>query len=133
MNPVTVSIVLDPDFGDRVAKVAALGPVWMTASVANRAAAEGYWARKTPDAHEVTYWSEPRTGATEEEWLGILDNIEVHHGEPWAGSGIAALEVYGVAPDEGARTALLEYGYEITNARPDGFTAKRLSDDQHSP
>jgi hypothetical protein len=128
MIPVTVSIVLDPDFGDRVAQVAAIGPVWVTDSVANRAAVEEYWARKTPNAHQVTCWSEPRTGTTEEEWLGILDNIEVHHGEPWAGPGIAALEVYGVAPDEVARAALQEYGYEVTRSRSDGFTAKRLSD-----
>lgn len=128
MKPVIVSIVLDPDFGDRVEQVAAIGPVWMTASGANRAAVEEYWATKTPDAHDVTYWSEPRTGATEEEWLGILDTIEMHHGEPWAGPGIAGLEVYGVALGEGARAALQECGYEITNARSDGFTAKRRRD-----
>ena len=128
MTPVIVSIVFNPDFGDRVAQLAAIGPVWVSGSVANRAAVEGYWARKTPDAHQVTCWSVPRTGATEEEWLGILDNIEVHHGEPWAGPGIAALEVYGVVPDEAVRTALEEYGYEVRESRPDGFTATRISD-----
>jgi hypothetical protein len=128
MNPVTVSIVLDPNFGDRLTQLAAIGPVWVTASITNRDAAEGYWARQTPDAHQVTCWSEPRTGASEEEWLGILENIEVHHGEPWAGPGIAALEVYGVAPDEKARTALEEYGYAVSASRPDGFTARRLRD-----
>ena len=82
MEPVIVSIVLDPDFGDRIEQIAAIGPVWMTSSAANRAAVEKYWATKIPGAHDVTYWSEPRTGATEDEWLGILDNIEVHHSEP---------------------------------------------------
>ena len=84
MNHVTVSVVLDPDFADRVEQVAAIGPVWMTSSIA-KAAVEKYRARKAPDAHDVNCWSKPRTGATEEEWLGILDNIEVHHGEPWVG------------------------------------------------
>jgi hypothetical protein len=124
MEPVIVSIVLDPDFGDQVVQIAADGPVWITSSAANRSAVEKYWASKSPGAHDVTYWSEPRTGATEDEWLGILGDIELHHSNP----GVAGLEVYGAAPGDGAAAALREYGYEIGELWPGGFAARRDSD-----
>lgn len=93
---VTIAIVLDPSFGERISEVAAHGPVWLTSSPINRAAVEHHWKTAPDTGHAVTYWSEPRTGATEQEWLGILDDLELHHSEPWAGPGIAGIQVFGV-------------------------------------
>jgi hypothetical protein len=126
-EPVTIFVVLDPEYGDRINDVASQGPVWLTSSDMNRAAVERYWKTSPRDAHGVTYWSEPRTGATEEEWLGILDSLEVHHSEPWAGPGIAGLEVIGAFASPQAQVALSEYGYEITASTPVGFSARRTA------
>ena len=126
MEPQTIAVVLDPDYGERLFQLAQIGPVWLTASETNRAAAEKYWRSKGDSSNEVTYWSAPRTGATEEEWLDILDLLELHHSKDWAGPGIAKIVVVGAPPTSGALAALKEFGYGDLTALPDGFEAVRL-------
>jgi hypothetical protein len=123
----TITVVLDPECGDGIFDFAQRGPVWATGSDANRAAIEKHWKSMTDESNDVTYWSTPRTGATEEEWLGILDTLEVHHTEAWAGPGIAAVEVVGAELTEGARAALREFGYEPAEILPNGFRAVRAN------
>jgi hypothetical protein len=122
---VTVSVVLDPAFAERILPLAIDGPVWVTQSAINRAVVESYWKTAPPNAHTVTYWSEPRTGSTEQEWLGILDDLELHHSEDWAGPGIAQLRVFGAALSPAAEAALREFGYSDARTTPDGFVASR--------
>lgn len=122
---VTVSVVLDPAFGERILPLASEGPVWVTSSEMNRSAIEHYWKNAPSDAHTVTYWSEPRTGTTEEEWLGILDDLELHHSEGWSGPGIAQLRIFGAPLSPSAQAALLEFGYSEARSTPEGFTASR--------
>jgi len=126
-DPETITVVLDSECGDDIFKFAQRGPVWVTHSDSNRAAVEKYWKTKSGDANEVTIWSTVRTGETEEEWLGILDDLELHHGEPWAGPGIAAIEVVGTELTAEARTALRECGYEPAEILPNGFRAVRAN------
>lgn len=89
-------------------------------------AVEKHWAGGR-GPFSVTYWSEPRTGASEEEWVGILDTLEVHHGEPWAGPGIAAIEVVGVTITPAAEAALQEFGFTVERSDPNGFCAVRAA------
>src|SRR5438270_13732752 len=126
-RPEIITVVLDPECGEAIFEFAQRGPVWATGSAANRAAIEKYWKTKTDGSNDVTYWSTPRIGATEEEWLGIFDTLEVHHGEAWAGPGIAAVEVVGAELTEGARAALREFGYEPAEILPNGFRAVHMS------
>jgi len=122
--PETVTVVLDPECGDGIFKFAQRGPVWVTHSVANRAAVEKYWKTTSDDANEVTCWSTQVGGGSEESWLGILDDLERHHGE-FAGPGIAAIEVLGAELTAEARSALRECGYEPAEILPNGFRAVR--------
>jgi hypothetical protein len=124
-TPVTVSAILDPAFGERIAALACDGPVWVTPSELNRAAVENYWKSREPNAHSVTYWSTPRTGDTEEEWLGILDDLELHHSRDWAGPGIARVRVVGAPLTTAAENALGEFGYSVVSTTPFGFVASR--------
>jgi hypothetical protein len=123
LEPITV--VLDPECGDGIFEYAQRGPVWVTHSDANRAAVEKYWKSKSFDANEVSIWSSPR-GNSEESWLGILDDLERHHGE-FAGAGIAAIEVVGAELTAEAREALRECGYEPAEKLPSGFRAVRAN------
>jgi hypothetical protein len=100
----TITVVLDTECGDGIFEYAQRGPVWVTHSAANRAAVEKYWTSKSVDANEVSVWSSPR-GDSEESWLGILDDLERHHGE-FAGPGIASIEVVGAELTAEAREAL---------------------------
>jgi hypothetical protein len=122
--PETIFILLDPDTGTMLNEYAACGPVWITQSPENRQAAEAYWASKSESDHSVTIWSEPRSGESEEEWLGILDDIELHHGEAWSGPGVEAIEVRGVSLSDHAAAAFREFGYEVSETRGDGFRAR---------
>jgi hypothetical protein len=124
-EPVTIAVVLDPNFGERLSELAAQGPVWITSSPINRAAVEHHWKTAPSGGHAVTYWSEPRSGETEEEWLGILDNLELHHSEPWAGPGIAGILVIGVPLTQAAESALHEFEYTVTSSEPNSFRAVR--------
>ena len=109
---------------NRLSEVVDTGPVWLTASAINRSAVENYWRTTGPGAQPVTYWSEPRTGSTEEEWLGIIDDLELHHSEAWSGPGIAAIHVIGAPLTEQARNAFREFAYQITQA--DGLTFRAI-------
>src|ERR1051326_3916964 len=125
---VTITVVLDPNFGDRVFEAAVSGPVWVTPSAANRLSVEQYWRKHANGAGvSVTYWSEPRTGATEEEWLGILDDLELHHSEDCAGPGIATIHVIGASLSAAAAAALREFGYHVGDSQPDSFWATRMA------
>jgi hypothetical protein len=125
MKPETISVVLDPEYGVKVFDLAERGPVWITPSPTNRAAAEQYWATKSDTSNMVTIWSDPRVGATEEEWLSILDDLQLHHGEEWSGPGIAGVEVLGASLTAPAESALREFGYERAENTPSGFRAVR--------
>jgi hypothetical protein len=125
-RPKTITVVLDPECGDGIFEFAQRGPVWVTHSVANRAATEKYWKTKSDDANEVTIWSTTVSGGSEESWLGILDDLDRHHGE-FAGPGIAAIEVVGAVLTAEARAALRECGYEPAEILPNGFRAVRAN------
>jgi hypothetical protein len=70
-------------------------------------------------------WSAPRTGSTEAEWLGILQDIEMHHGEYAHDPVVTKLRIIGVAPEPHSVAALREYGYDRIELQPGGFTASR--------
>jgi hypothetical protein len=120
-DPLTVTIILDPEYGERLREAALSGPVWIGASATNRSAVENYWRVSDTDRNPVTYWSEPRTGKTTEEWLGILDDLELHHPD------IAAIHVIGAALSEAAQSALREFGYQVTESGDREFRAMRVT------
>jgi hypothetical protein len=124
-SPVTVSVVLDPGFGARIEELTSAGPVWVTASEANGAAVRACWAKTRPEHNMVTIWSEPRNGQSAEEWLGILDDLDLHHSRDWAGPGIATLQVIGCPLNDAASAALQEFGYTVRSVSACGFTAYR--------
>jgi hypothetical protein len=131
-KPVTIAVVLDPNFGERLSELAAQGPVWITSSPINQAAVEHHWKTASGDWHSVTYWSQPRTGETEQQWLGILDDLEIHHSAPWAGPGIAGIQVIGAPLTKAAESALHEFEYTITSSGPNSFRAIRTLPGQPS-
>jgi len=124
-SPETITVVLDPECGDGIFEFAQRGPVWVTHSHANRAAVEKYWQTKRGEANAVTIWSWAEMDGSEESWLGILEELERHHGE-FAGPGIAAIEVVGADLTADAQAALRECGYEPAEILPNGFRAIRM-------
>jgi hypothetical protein len=48
MGNLTLTIVVDPEFGDRLSEPAEHGPVWLAQTPTNRAAAVRWWNAHSP-------------------------------------------------------------------------------------
>jgi len=123
-----VAIVLDPDSAERILDVGQRMDVWISPSAENRQAAARLrkLLENDPDAPVVTLWSQPRTGASEEEWLGILQTIEMHHGEYAAEKPVTELHVFGASPEPHVVAALHALGYtRVAIGDDSSFTASR--------
>jgi hypothetical protein len=124
-----VAIVVDAAFGARLAALAERVHVWIRSSPANLAAAESVWRSRTNlpsslDAGARTFTC--AAGASPEEaLLGVLESVDLHHGEyshdpPWS-----VLEVLGCAPTAAVEVAAAEYGARVEPGPPAHFEIVR--------
>jgi len=104
----TVVIVLDPAFGDRILEVGRHHDIWIAPSDVNRDAANRLRKLVENDAEKplVSVWTNPLTGGNEAEWFGILQNIDMHHGEYAHNPVVTRLRFIGVAPESHVVAAL---------------------------
>lgn len=123
-----VAVVVDRDFGERLLRLAQRVHVWVCATPPNRRFAEEYWQAVPESSLErgVTAFDVSESDSPEEMLLGVLPNVERHHGEhshtpPWE-----TLEVFGVAATPAIREALGGFGVGDYVATPDGFRCKRF-------
>jgi hypothetical protein len=115
-----VIVILDPRFGEKIFDIPTRHPVWIAGSEMNRAAA----GELHPDT-DVTTWSHPFEAITEDDWLGILEVLDRHHG-PLAGEPpVDRLLVYGPAVTPAITAALREYEFPVVLPTPAGFLALR--------
>jgi hypothetical protein len=84
-----VAIVADPDF-EPLTALAKRVHVWLAATSANRARAEAYWRANPQKSLEqgVTTFKVRATDSPEQMVLGVLGDVDLHHGEyshtpPW--------------------------------------------------
>jgi hypothetical protein len=121
----TVMVVLDTRFGERVWEIAGRHPIWVVGSEVNKAAVEQMRKAKEPGEMDVTLWSNEFELVTEQDWLGILDVVDMHHGEFASNPPMNKLSVYGVALSLSVAAALRSYGFEAVIATASGFIALR--------
>src|SRR6185312_2885327 len=81
MNKVT--LVLVPDFGDRLASFAAISHVWVIDTPANHTAASEYWAQNPKSGVErgITTFKYSEGESRWESCLNMLATIDLHHDE----------------------------------------------------
>jgi hypothetical protein len=90
---VSVGVVVDADFGDRLLNLATRMPVWVAATPPNRAAAERVRAT-LPDSDVTTFTVDP--AGTPDAWcIAELETIELHHGEHSEKPAYSVLETFG--------------------------------------
>jgi len=123
--PNTVTIVVDPEFGERLCAVAKETPVWIVDTPLNRAAVEVAW---NPEQHlpngVTTFRVEPNS--TPEEWCAkILGTVDLHHGEYSQDPPYAVVEVIGTPLTNRLRQAFSEYELNAFAERVSGFRASR--------
>jgi hypothetical protein len=119
----TVLIVVDPDFGDRLSSLADKMPVWIADTPPNRTMAESSW--KGGNANITTFRV---VGDDPGEWCQlIIPQVLLHHGENSQFPPIDSIEVFGTSSTKSLRDAFSKHGFTISSKRPDGFRATRGS------
>lgn len=126
-------IVVDPDYGERLETAPLDAPVWVVATQTNRNACESLWKRYPHSDHRekgaVTCYEttnpEDRLGSL----LGILPDLETHHGE-MTGAELELpkgfiIKVIGLAITDHVTDALEESGFTSFIEMPEGFQVSK--------
>ena len=129
-TPYRVKIVLDPNFGERLAALPVNEPVWIIDSTANTPIALQAWKMR-PNRNDhltgITTFKPVAAFDPEEELLAQLAPIDLHHGNYSADPAYSLLEVIGCAASDRIRAALAEFGFEVQESSANGFTATHAS------
>jgi len=122
----TVVIVVIPDVGDALDELTLRGPVWLAATDENRVTAHRV-RQRYPERSITTFTISPGM-PPESQVLGVLPDVELHHGPssqvpPWD-----RLEIQGTSITSALRSALEEFGATSFRDVAGGFQAVRSSD-----
>jgi GNAT superfamily N-acetyltransferase len=125
----SVSIVVDPVFGERLAAVAAHSPVWIADTPTNRPAAERSWLDRTQGRRIDVTTFKVVEGESLESWcFNILPTVALHFGayddNP---SSYEAVDVFGVPPSPPLIELLATTGHTMIRNFPRGFRASRTA------
>jgi hypothetical protein len=125
--PNTVTIVVDPEYGDRLNAEAKETPVWIVDTPVNRAAAEVVRAQNPGQRHQsaVTTFRIERNSTPEEWCANILGAVDLHHGEYSHDPPYVVVEVIGALLTVRLRQAFSEYQLNAFVERAAGFQASR--------
>jgi hypothetical protein len=128
-NNYVIALVVDANFGDRLGEVARRFDVWVVPSSENRKAVEKLREEKAEGklGLQISMWSNPIDVSLESAWLGMLNDIELHHGEYSHHPPVSELEVVGTEANHAARVALLAYGYSQITPTKSGFRARKVA------
>ena len=125
-RPHAVALVVDPEFGERLADLSRRIHVWVLGTPTNRRVAERVW-REARGVHSlesgITIFKDSVDAAADEIVGRQLPTIDLHHGAyshspPWS-----VLEVYGAPPSPALRAVLGEYGFTDVRATAEGLVA----------
>lgn len=119
-----VYLIVDPDYGERLADLPPGEPVWIADTAFNKPAIQRVWSQKREGI--TSFEVVPNT--TPEDWLiAILDQVELHHGEYSQIPPYSALQVIGTGLSERLRAELESYGFGRFEDQPDGFLARKIT------
>jgi hypothetical protein len=123
---VSVHIVVDSSFGDRLAELPIEESIWVVDSFRNRPAILRVRKERAAGSHFTSITAFDPAGATAEEiLLAQLDTIDLHHGELSADAPWNTAIVYGVKLTPTLREAFRLIGFEEFIPTTDGFVARR--------
>jgi hypothetical protein len=126
-------VVVGPDFGERLEKVAQFAPTWVVATPGNENAYQRLWkAHPHADHREIgaiTCFRVSDPGDRVANLLDILPQTEQHHGEfqddQFSYPNGFVLEVIGLTLTDAVTIGLREFGFSSFVETPGGFQAHR--------
>jgi hypothetical protein len=122
-----VTLVLDPDYGDKLSLLAEVSHVWVIDTPANRTAASIYWSQnpKSDTEQGITTFKSFENEAGAESCLKMLDTIDLHHGKYSSHPPYSVFEVIGSPLTKPIKSALEGLGFTTFEAMAEGFRARR--------
>jgi hypothetical protein len=125
--PYKVYVVVDREFGEKLAELEPSEPVWIVDTPTNKPVAQRFWSERPGESHliGITTFNDLSTLSPEEMLLDHLDTIELHHGSHSADPPYTVIEVFGTQLTPNAKNVLSEYGFNTFHVTSMGFTASR--------
>lgn len=122
-----VILVLVPDYGDRLASLAATSHVWVIDTPVNRRAASEYWLQhpKSDVERGITTFKSRKDESPWESCLKMLDTIDLHHGSYSSNPPYSVLEVIGTPLTKTVKSAVAALGFTRFEKMVEGFRASR--------
>jgi hypothetical protein len=124
-------VIVDPDYGDGLETIAQSAPVWVVDTKRNKKACERLWRISPLADHRtkgaVTSYKSQNSADRLSSFLGIMPQLETHHGE-LAANELAfpqafVLGVIGLQMDGEVTTALRQHGFRSFIKTSEGFEA----------
>jgi hypothetical protein len=125
--PYRVCVVVDREFGERLAKLAVGLPVWIVSTSLNRAVAERLSKEDKEKSHlkGITVFNDQKASSPEDLLISQIQTIDLHHGSYSANPPYTVLDVIGTPLSAKIRAVLSEYGFGQFDDNPLGFCAVR--------
>ena len=126
-DPYKVLVVVDRDFGEKLAALEAGVPVWIVDTPANKPVAVRLWAERKAADHltGITTFTSVGVSSPEEMLLNELDTVDLHHGPHSANPPYTILQVIGARLTNQITAELSSYGFDEFHETADGFLARR--------
>ena len=122
-----VALVVDPCFGVGLEELARGMHVWAVRSADNERVVRRIWENDDgarPLETGVTLFDSPDE-TPEEACKGIIETVELHHGEYSHNPAVTAIEVFGVQPTRSIREEFAAHRFDEVTASGDSFVASR--------
>jgi hypothetical protein len=122
---ISLAVVLDPEFGERMQSLVERMPIWAINSTTNQAAAEWIWEKAEGTRKRITLFDVPDFPLDTQEFIGVLASIDAERSKNGA-APVRDLEVIGMELFPDLNGALLEFGFEKVETTVSGFKATGL-------
>lgn len=125
--PYKVYVVVEREFGEKLAKLPAGAPIWIVNTPTNRAVAERLWKERKQQGHltGITTFNDLKASSEEDLLVSELDTIDLHHGSYSANPPYTVIEVLGAPLSDRVKAELAEYGFDEFHPNTAGFSAVR--------
>jgi hypothetical protein len=122
-----VCLVVDANYGERVRSLPADVPAWIADTPINHPIIQNFWAARPAGGAGITSFKVAPEKTPEDWLLGIMDALELHHGEHSQTPPYSVLRVVGTALTPRLKSEFDANGFERYEDVPDGFVAHKAT------
>jgi hypothetical protein len=126
-SPYKVSVVVDREFGEQLARLTPGEPVWIVDTPVNKPVAQRLWTEQPQSSSltGITTFDASHSTSPEDIVASMLGAIDLHHGVYSAGPPFTVIEIFGARLTDKLKAELFEYGFSEFEPSSTGFRAIR--------